>query len=303
MSQFAFPQADGPSNSGDRTGETGRENLSRLQRDRRERRRAVISCPIRVRCIDFATGAADEICTTVDVSRNGILFEASNPSFQRGMEVAVTLPYTESLGVPKSEQFGSVARVSALAHGKFAVAIAFGLSAISPVAHAAAKLTGEIQWGYKSKKPLILLVEADLSARDSLKGYLSTQGYRVIAVGGAAEGREVLNAVTPALVIAEIEGEGLPGFDLCVYVKETPRLNHIPVMLTTHSAYPTDYSNAHSLGAVVCIAKPFRQERLGHVVRLLVPLTAAEMSSERSHSRSGTFRPNTRRQAGKLPDR
>jgi hypothetical protein len=43
------------------------------------------------------------------------------------------------------------------------------------------------------------------------------------------------------------------------------------VMLLTSSAYPSDYSNAHSLGAVVCMAKPFRQERLGHMVRLLAP--------------------------------
>ena len=40
----------------------------------------------------------------------------------------------------------------------------------------------------------------------------------------------------------------------------------------TRSAYPSDYSNAHSIGAVVCMAKPFKQERLGHVVRLLAPL-------------------------------
>ena len=30
-------------------------------------------------------------------------------------------------------------------------------------------------------------------------------------------------------------------------------------------------ASAHSLGAVVCMAKPYRQERLGHVVRLLAP--------------------------------
>jgi len=40
-------------------------------------------------------------------------------------------------------------------------------------------------------------------------------------------------------------------------------------MLMTSSAYPSDYSSAHSVGAVVCMAKPYKQERLGHVVRLL----------------------------------
>ena len=93
----------------------------------------------------------------------------------------------------------------------------------------------------------------------------------MIAVSTAGEAREVLNMFTPALVIAEIEGEGMPGYDICTHCKSTPRLQRIPVMLMTSSAYPSDYSSAHAVGAVVCMAKPFKQERLGHVVRLLAP--------------------------------
>jgi CheY-like chemotaxis protein len=90
-------------------------------------------------------------------------------------------------------------------------------------------------------------------------------------VATGIEAREVLNVHTPALLIAEIEGQNLPGYDLCAHVKTTPRLQAVPVMLMTRSAYPSDYANAHSLGAIVCMAKPYRQERLGHVVRLLAP--------------------------------
>lgn len=279
MSQFVFPHAEGQPNSGNPKGEIDRESSSGRDNDRRQKRRAVISCPVRVRGVDIASRAPDEVSTTVDVSRSGILFVTSNSDFHRSMEVAVTLPYSMSPGVPQSEQFGSIVRVSALSNGKVAVAVAFGLDAVprTVAAPAAADVIGQTPEDHKSRKPLILLVEADLSARDSLKSYLSTQGYMAIAVGDALQGREVLNAITPALVIAEIEGEGLPGFELCIHIKATPRLKHIPVMLTTSSAYPTDYSNAHSLGAVVCIAKPYRLDRIAHVVRLLVP-----------HSRAGT---------------
>ena len=34
---------------------------------------------------------------------------------------------------------------------------------------------------------------------------------------------------------------------------------------------PERLCKAHSLGAVVCLAKPYRPERLGHVVKLLAP--------------------------------
>jgi len=93
-------------------------------------------------------------------------------------------------------------------------------------------------------------------------------------VSSNVEAREVLDMFTPALVIAEVEGEGSPGFDICAHVKSSSRLRNIPVVLVTRSAYPSDYSTAHSMGAVVCMAKPFKQERLGHVVRLLAPLPA-----------------------------
>jgi DNA-binding response OmpR family regulator len=105
------------------------------------------------------------------------------------------------------------------------------------------------------------------------------EGYEVIAVSNCADAREVLNIYVPDLLIAEVEGEGLPGFDLCAHVKGTDRLRKIPVVLTTRSGYPSDYSNAHSLGAVVCMAKPYKQERLGHVVRLLAPTAQAKLQS------------------------
>jgi DNA-binding response OmpR family regulator len=117
-----------------------------------------------------------------------------------------------------------------------------------------------------------LTVDSDAALRDSLKIYLQNEGYEVIAVSTNVEAREVLDIFTPSLVIAEVEGENLPGFDVCAHVKSSEHLRHIPVVLITRSAYPSDYSNAHSIGAVVCMAKPFKQERLGHVVRLLAPL-------------------------------
>jgi DNA-binding response OmpR family regulator len=104
-----------------------------------------------------------------------------------------------------------------------------------------------------------------------MKTYLVAEGYEVITAATIAEARGVLDQRTPSLLIAEIEGEGLPGYALCSHCKETPRLKPVPIMLMTSSAYPSDYAKAHSLGAIVCMAKPFKRERLGHIVRLLAP--------------------------------
>jgi twitching motility two-component system response regulator PilG len=253
--------------------------------ERRGRRRAVISAPVRVRNVD-ATKGPDETTTTLDVSRNGLLLKVSDSSFYRGMQVAVTFPYTRVKGVQQAEQLGRVVRVNEMPCRSFSVAIALNVTASELVSAQGTQIERRSDktrsWDAPSlnpKKPLVLAVDADPAVRITCKTYLEAEGYEVIAVGTADEAHEVLSMFTPALVIAEIEGADLPGYELCAHIKGTPRLQITPVVLLTSSAYPSDYANAHSLGAVVCMAKPFRQERLGHVVRLLAPTEDAKMQT------------------------
>jgi len=243
--------------------------------DRRKRRRALISAPIRVRAVHVTEGGPDEISTTLDVSRNGVLFVTSLAAFAPGLEVAVTFPYTKSPQIERSEQPGRVVRVSELPDHKRSVAVALGAGVGEDIVDAAGRTLvakqATQQQASHGKKPLVLVVDADPAIRESIKASLSSEGYDVFAVSCRGEAHEVLKMFTPALLIAEIEGDDLPGYDLCAHCKATPRLQTVPVLLLTRSAYPSDYANAHSLGAVVCMAKPYRQERLGHVVRLLAP--------------------------------
>jgi CheY-like chemotaxis protein len=247
--------------------------------DRRRRRRALISSPVRVRGVDLTNGGPDEISTTVDVSRLGLLFVTSLDRYSRGMDVMVTFPYSKAVNAIQAEQHGRVVRVHEGSDGKRRVAIALGIGVGEDLVDSCGRKLEDAAINVPTrptapdtKRPLVLAVDADAALRDSLKSYLQNEGYQVIAVSTSAEARDVLDMFTPALVIAEVEGEGLPGFDICAHVKSSSRLRNIPVVLVTRSAYPSDYSTAHSVGAVVCMAKPFKQERLGHVVRLLAPL-------------------------------
>jgi CheY-like chemotaxis protein len=254
-------------------------------KERRSRRRALISAPVRVRQLDVTNGGPDEISMTLDVSRGGILFTSTLSTFELGMEVAVTFPYSRSLAAIQAEQMGLVARVSDVGEGRRAVAIAFNACKDAELVDSGGYKLGEKSTWMEytraegSVRPLVVVMDADAALRACLKVYLKNEGYDVIAVGTALEAREVLGVHTPALLIAEIEGQGLPGYDLCAHVRTTPRLQAVPVMLMTRSAYPSDYANAHSLGAIVCMAKPYRQERLGHVVRLLAPPPQAKAAT------------------------
>jgi CheY-like chemotaxis protein len=250
--------------------------------ERRRRRRALISAPVRVRATELTGCGPDEVSTTIDVSRVGILFISSHPGYARGMDVRVIFPYSSAPTALHAEQDGRVARVFETPDGRRAVAIAFDAVGKGDLVDSSGRQLNDSPAVYgsdrrQSERPLVLVVDSDPSVRESLKGYLIDEGYEVLAVNNASDGREVLNLFTPALVIAEIEGEDLPGYAICSHVKGTPRLRSVPVVLMTSSAYPSDYSSAHSLGAMVCMAKPYRKERLGHIVRLLAPLPQAKL--------------------------
>jgi CheY-like chemotaxis protein len=257
--------------------------------ERRRRRRALISAPVRLRSVDTTGAGPDEVTTTTDVSRAGILFTTTHPGYYRGMDLAVTFPYSKTVGDLQIEQSGRIVRLTELPDGRRSVGVALGEGIgedlVDSNGQRLPQTTPPVSYTREagSNKPLILALDGNEAVRRTLKTYLSNEGYEVIAVQTADEAREVLSLFTPSLLIAEIEGEGMPGYQLCSHVKTTPRLQTIPVMLVTSSAYPSDYASAHSRGAVVCMAKPYKLERLGHVVRLLAPPPNANNSLLRPH--------------------
>jgi CheY-like chemotaxis protein len=294
MSEPVSPVPNSPGESGRLpSGASPREDSCGRPIDRRRRRRALISSPIRVRCEGVTGDGPDEVSTTIDVSRAGVLFLATLSGYTRGMNVWVTFPYSKAWGQLQAEQEGTVVRVTEMADGRSRVAVALGTRGVGeelvdasgrklnepgkPCANEAS--TFGVTYRPNTRKPLVLVVDSEPFVRETVKVLLNGEGYEVIAVNNAPDGRDVLNLFTPVLVIAEVEGEGFPGYDICAHVKGTPRLRCVPVVLTTRSAYPSDYASAHSLGALVCMAKPFRKERLAHVVRLLAPLPGLKRQS------------------------
>jgi CheY-like chemotaxis protein len=252
--------------------------------ERRRRRRALISAPVRVRSLHVTLDSMDEVSTTLDVSREGIFVSTQLCSYRPGMDVAVIFPYSDHAGAQQVEQVGRVVRIDEMGDGRRAVAITYAKPQQpedEPLFDSSGRKIGTtgqmraISQDGRSQRPVILAVDSDPRSREALSNFLSGEGYDAFVVPSGEEARAILEMHTPALLIAEAEAKGGHGYDLCAFVKSSFRLRHIPVVMTTTSAYPTDYANAHALGATICMAKPYKQERLAHVVRLLAPPKAA----------------------------
>src|SRR5579864_3982671 len=287
------------SNSTSHPSSNPKNNLSGIER--RRRKRAKISAQVHVRVVN-SPEPFEEVCKSVDVSRDGLLFTSARAGYWKGQILEVTFPYSTAAGDFNTAQKAEVVRVESSSNGsqQHGVAVQFcaakadaksekkvlaGASSSSSGAYASngayaskTKLSvadpfvdSPLAHSAATQEAIVLAVESDQRTADIMRNILQSDGYTVIVVPTAQQALEVLRTTVPAVFLAEVEGEDMSGHDLCLIIKRNDRLQRVPVILLTRSAQPADYSASHQLGAVVCMAKPFKPERLLHVVRLVAP--------------------------------
>lgn len=264
-----------------------------VRQERRHRRRVKISAPVRVRQVNSRNASEFDLTMTADVSREGILFETSRTTYQRGQEVGVVFPYSPMLpGEQGHEQRGQVVRVARASENRFGVAVAFleGKPAYelvdasgNPLGEPAAPAPVPAPPKNKApEKPLIVFVDADPRVRALVRSELELHGYAVEALSEPNAAVALLRHRTPAALICEAEvfagalpgGGEMSGYDLCVIVKRNAKFARVPVILTTRTGMPSDFSTAHALGATVCISKPYDLNRVLNLLRMLAPAKA-----------------------------
>jgi CheY-like chemotaxis protein len=243
--------------------------------ERRRRKRAKISAQLHLRAVN-APEPFEEVCMSEDVSRDGLRFLAGRAGYWKGQPLDIIFPYSTAEAGINQAQRAEVVRVVEQPGGKFAVAVQF-LSARSEAreekkgfgAHALAG--GAATSAQHRQQSVVLAVQSDVHSAETLRNLLQQDGYTVVIVPTAKEALDILRTTVPVVFIAEVESEDMSGHDLCLIIKRNERLQHVPVVLLTRSAQPADYSASHQMGAVVCMAKPFKPERLVHVVRMVAP--------------------------------
>jgi CheY-like chemotaxis protein len=242
--------------------------------ERRTRRRAKITASVHVRGLD-APESFEEVCKSIDVSRDGLLIQVARSGYYKGQQLEVTFPYSPAAAASTKTpgQRAEVVRVTEVSNGHFQIAVHFASSKPAGPRSENGNRLGSTPSSAPQNAPqtVVLGVESDPKVAEIMRTILTNDGYTVLIVPSAQEALDILRTTVPAVFIAEVEGPEMSGHDLCLIVKRNDRLSRVPVILVTASAQPADYSASHQMGAVVCMAKPFKPERLLHVVRLVAP--------------------------------
>jgi CheY-like chemotaxis protein len=233
--------------------------------ERRRRKRAKITAQVHMRAANTSE-PFEEICRSVDVSRDGLLVTSARAGYWKGQRLDVTFPYSTAAAALNSSQTAEVVRVVAQ-DGRYAVALQFINTKSDSAAKDAAKSDPSLAGvpasstaTHTKQQSVVLAVESDPKTAEIMRNILSNDGYTVIIVPTAQQALDILRNTIPVVFLAEVEAKDMSGHDLCLIIKRNDRLQHVPVILLTKSAQPADYSASHQLGAVVCMAKPFKPE-------------------------------------------
>lgn len=246
--------------------------------ERRRRRRAKITAQVHLRTMN-SPEPSEEICKSIDVSRDGLLFTAGRAGYWKGQRLDVTFPYSSAAAALNQAQEAEIVRVTESGPGQYSIAVQFIAAKTEAKSEKKGAVADPFVGGASESAPapgakqqsVVLAVEPDQRTADIMRAILQNDGYTVVIVPTAQQALEVLRTTVPVVFLAEVEAEDMSGHDLCLIIKRNDRLQRVPVILLTRSAQPADYSASHQLGAVVCMAKPFKPERLLHVVRLVAP--------------------------------
>jgi DNA-binding response OmpR family regulator len=118
--------------------------------------------------------------------------------------------------------------------------------------------------------PRILVADDEPALLRLLEFVLGRRGFIIQGVTNGNAAIEVLKAESPDLVILDVMMPGLDGYEVLTFVRETPRLEGLPVVMLTARAQLDDIQRGLTLGADAYLAKPFDPEELLSVVESLI---------------------------------
>jgi two-component system alkaline phosphatase synthesis response regulator PhoP len=118
--------------------------------------------------------------------------------------------------------------------------------------------------------PRILVADDEPALLRLLELVLGRRGYMIQGVTNGNAAVEVLKTESPDLVILDVMMPGLDGYEVLTFIRETPRLEGLPVVMLTARAQLDDIQRGLTLGADAYLAKPFDPEELLSVVESLL---------------------------------
>ncbi|MEI2611202.1 MAG: response regulator [Candidatus Promineifilaceae bacterium] len=121
-----------------------------------------------------------------------------------------------------------------------------------------------------SQSPLILIVDDDVTARQTVEMLLLRQGYDLQFATNGAEALTCLETLAPDVILLDVMMPGMDGFAVCQQIKTHQQWQHIPIVLLTALDGKEDMVRGLDAGADDFIHKPVSGPELRARVRSML---------------------------------
>src|SRR6266853_1377740 len=123
----------------------------------------------------------------------------------------------------------------------------------------------------KTKVPhTLLLADDSVTIQRVIELTFADEDITVVAVSDGDQAIERIEANPPDIVLADVGMPGRTGYEVAQYIRRSPKLAHIPVVLLTGAFEPVDQARAAEAGCDGVLAKPFEPQLvIGWVKELL----------------------------------
>ena len=117
-------------------------------------------------------------------------------------------------------------------------------------------------------KPIIMIVDDDVTIVDALHLLLETEGFEVRSALNGEDVFLLMKSVIPDIILLDITMPKMDGFEICKILKENSDTKHIPVIFITGAGMEIGFQlQSLMVGAVDYISKPFESKDLIEKIR------------------------------------
>jgi two-component system chemotaxis response regulator CheY len=117
---------------------------------------------------------------------------------------------------------------------------------------------------------LVLSVVADPSLKQVVERQLKAENFDVVLVSDAESAIRTLETRKPHLVCIDLLLPRDSGYEVCEFIRRTPRLREVPILVMSERASAADRAYAEEAGANGFLPKPFSMNQFTEQVRALL---------------------------------
>src|SRR5262245_26522864 len=106
----------------------------------------------------------------------------------------------------------------------------------------------------------LLLADDSVTIQRVIELTFADEDVHVVAVSDGDQAIQRIESAPPDIVLADVGMPGRNGYEVARYVKQSPKLAHIPVVLLTGAFEPIDQTRAAEVRCDGVLAKPFEPQ-------------------------------------------